>query len=85
MVQVDVVWSYAFGATFAACASRQLEKEDKPFVNQWYVFTLTFLSTFFAPSGLYLLWQHTQWETMQVAKTMKDIPAWLVTLLPSPT
>ncbi len=80
MVQVDVVWSYAFGATFAACASRQLAKEDKPFVNKWYVFTLTFLSTFFAPSGLYLLWQHTQWETMQVAKTMKDIPAWLVTL-----
>ncbi|MGD0279602.1 MAG: hypothetical protein ABSC11_09880 [Smithella sp.] len=80
MVQVDIVWSYAFGATFAACASRQLAKEDKTFDNKWYVFILTFLAAFFAPSGLYLLWEHTQWETMQVAKTMKDIPAWLVTV-----
>lgn len=80
MVQVDIIWGYAFGATFAAAAARQLEKEEKPFVNRWYVFLLIFLSVFFAPSGLYLLWEHTQWETMQVATTMKDIPAWLVTL-----
>jgi hypothetical protein len=80
MVQVDVVWAYAFGATFAAAAGRQLEKEEKSFDNKWYVFILIFLSVFFAPSGLYLLWEHTQWETMQVATTMKDIPAWLVTL-----
>ncbi len=80
MVQVDIVWSYAFGATFAAAAARQLEKEEKPFNNKWYVFILLFLSIFFAPSGLYLLWEHTQWETMQVATTMKDIPAWLVVI-----
>ena len=80
MVQVDIVWAYAFGATFAAAAGRQLEKEEKPFVNKWYVFLLIFLSVFFAPSGLYLLWEHTQWETMQVATTMKDIPAWLVVI-----
>ena len=78
MVQVDVVWAYAFGAGFAACAARQLEKEEKPFNNQWYVFILIFLSVFFAPSGLYLLWEHTQWETMQVAKTFTDLPSWLV-------
>ncbi|MBN2159100.1 MAG: hypothetical protein JW807_06875 [Spirochaetes bacterium] len=80
MVQVDIVWSYAFGATFAAAAARQLEKEDKPFNNKWFVFILLFLSIFFAPSGLYLLWEHTQWETMQVATQFSDIPAWLVTL-----
>lgn len=80
MVQVDVVWSYAFGATFAAAASRQLEKEEKPFNNKWYVFVLLFLSIFFAPSGIYLLWQFPQWETMQVATCREDIPAWLVTV-----
>ena len=79
MVQVDVVWSYAFGATFAAAAARQLEKQEKPFDNKWYIFILLFLSIFFAPSGLYLLWEHTQWETMQVATNFNDIPAWLVT------
>lgn len=78
MVQVDVVWAYAFGAGFAACAGRQLEKEKKPFNNKWYTFTLLFLSIFFVPSGMYLLWQFTQWETMQVATTFTDLPAWLV-------
>ena len=80
MVQVDVVWAYAFGATFAATAARQLEKEEKPFVNKWYVFILLFLGVFFAPSGLYLLWQHPQWETMQVATSKDAIPAWLVVI-----
>lgn len=78
MVQVDVVWAYAFGSGFAACAARQLEKEEKPFNNKWYTFTLLFLSILFAPSGLYLLWQFVQWETMQVATTFTDLPAWLV-------
>lgn len=78
MVQVDVVWAYAFGSGFAACAARQLQKEEKPFNNKWYIFTLLFLSILFAPSGLYLLWQFVQWETMQVATTFTDIPAWLV-------
>jgi len=35
---------------------------------------------FFAPSGLYLLWQFPHWETMQVAWSHSDIPAWLVVL-----
>jgi hypothetical protein len=78
MVQVDVVWAYAFGAGFAACSARQLEKQETPFNNKWYTFTLLFLSVWFAPSGLYLLWQFVQWETMQVATTFTDLPAWLV-------
>ena len=80
MVQVDIVWSYAFGASFAAAAAHQLKKEDKPFSTKWFVFTLLFLSLLFAPSGIYLLWEHTQWETMQVATSKDDLPAWLVTL-----
>jgi hypothetical protein len=78
MVQVDVVWAYAFSSGFAACAARQLEKEEKPFNNKWYTFNLLFLSLLFAPSGIYLLWQFVQWETMQVATTFTDLPAWLV-------
>ncbi len=80
MVQVDIVWSYAFGASFAAAAGHLLKKEDKPFTTKWFVFTLLFLSLLFAPSGIYLLWEHTQWETMQIATCKEDIPAWLVTL-----
>ncbi len=80
MVQVDIVWSYAFGASFAATAAHQLKKESKPFTTKYFVFTLLFLSILFAPSGIYLLWEHPQWETMQVATSKDDIPAWLVTL-----
>lgn len=80
MVQVDVVWSYAFGASFAAAAAKQLEKEESPWVNKYFVYTLLFLAIFFAPSGLYLVIEHPQWETMQVAKSLSDLPGWLVML-----
>lgn len=80
MVQVDIIWGYAFGATFAAGAARQLKKERQPFNNKYYVHVLLFLSIFFAPSGLYLLWQFPHWETMQVAWRHSDLPAWLVVL-----
>ena len=80
MVQVDIVWSYAFGASFAAASARQLKNEPRPFVNDTYNLVLHFLAIFFAPSGLYLLWQFPQWETMQVASSAADLPAWLVTL-----
>ncbi len=77
MVQVDVFWSFALGAGFAASAARQLEKEDKPFESPFFVKTLLYLSIFFVPSGAILLWGFPEWETMQ-AGTYKTIPAWLV-------
>lgn len=80
MVQVDIVWSYAFGATLAASAARQLKGEEKPFDNRYYTYILLFLALLFAPSGVYLLWQFPNWETMQVATTHRDIPAWLVVI-----
>jgi hypothetical protein len=80
MLQVDWVWSYAFGATFAAAAARQLEKEEKPFSNKWGYVTLFFLATFFNMSALYNLWVYPQWESMQVAATHADIPGWIVSL-----
>lgn len=64
MIQVDVFWSFAIGACFAACASEGLKRSYSPFVNKYFVYTLVFLGTIFGPSGVYLLWQHTGWETM---------------------
>ncbi len=86
MVQVDVFWSYAIGAGFAASASRQLKKEfdlsggKAWFTSRYFVYTVLFLACLFAPSGVYLLWNFPQWETMQVAASHADIPAWLVAL-----
>jgi len=79
MVQVDVFWSYALGAGYAVAASRQLknmpESRTLPqgeracrgaFINRYFAFSLFYAAVFFAPSGIYLLWRFTSWETMHV-------------------
>ncbi|MDV6234111.1 hypothetical protein CH379_000495 [Leptospira ellisii] len=44
----------------------------------YFLVNVLFLSLIFGPSGLYLVWQFTSWETMQVLD--KSMPGWLVTL-----
>ena len=84
MVQVDVFWSYGIGAGFAYAAKKQLQNYEPDrkaggwFANPYFTRNLLYLATIFAPSGLYLLWQHTNWETMQAGD--KTMPGWLVTL-----
>lgn len=84
MVQVDVFWSYGIGAGFAYAAQRQLREKPPTeenggwLANKYFNFNLLYLATIFAPSGLYLLWEFTNWETMQAGD--KSMPAWLVTL-----
>jgi hypothetical protein len=83
MIQVDFFWSYGLGAGFALAAGRQLIKEEKKsgsvFQNKYFTNTLLFMSLFFVPSGVCLLWAFTNWETMQVF-SYRTLPAWLVTL-----
>ena len=64
MVQVDVFWTFAIGASYAAAAHRQLAREEKPLTSPYFVYTVLFLGVFFAPSGVYLLWRFPGWETM---------------------
>ena len=64
MIQVDFFWSFAIGSSFAAAASRQLKKEDKPFENKYFVKTLLFLSLIFTPTFAYLGTQYPGWESM---------------------
>ncbi len=94
MVQVDVFWSFALGAGFASAASRQIRKADEEggyrmTEDPYFVKNLLYLACLFAPSGIYLLWQFTGWETMyfwtgQVKTGLyhyeRVLPAWLVTL-----
>lgn len=64
MIQVDVFWAFGMGAVFAAAAHKQMTTTASIFINRYFVFTVCYLSLIFAPSGIYLLWQHTAWETM---------------------
>lgn len=64
MIQVDVFWAFAMGASFAVAATEGLKKSESMFCNKYFVYTVCFLSMIFAPSGIYLLWHFTGWETM---------------------
>lgn len=46
--------------------------------NTYFIANLLYLSLLFAPSGLYLVWQFTSWETMHAGD--KGMPGWLVAL-----
>ncbi|KAL1922038.1 uncharacterized protein VTP21DRAFT_10680 [Calcarisporiella thermophila] len=80
MIEVDVFWSFAFGASFAAAAAAELKQADEPWVNHVFVKTLLFLSLIFGPSGIYLLWDFPGWESMFVLGDKNTIPAILPTL-----
>jgi hypothetical protein len=94
MVEVDVFWSFALGAGFASAAARQIRKADQEggyrmTEDPYFVKNLLYLACLFAPSGLYLVWKFTGWETMYFwtgqAQTglyqyERVLPAWLVTL-----
>ncbi len=80
MVQVDVFWSYGLASGLALSARRQLKEEKNPWVNKHFIATILWIALVFAPSGMYLLWAFPYWETMFVATTHKDIPAWLTTI-----
>jgi hypothetical protein len=80
MVQVDVFWSYGLASGLTLAAGKQLRKEKNTWNNKYFLGVLLWISLFFAPSGIYLLWAFPYWETMFVARNHQDIPAWLVTL-----
>ncbi|TPX61570.1 hypothetical protein SpCBS45565_g07226 [Spizellomyces sp. 'palustris'] len=80
MIEVDVFWSFAFGASFAACAASTLSVAPSPFVNRPFVLTLLFLSLLFVPSGTYLLDRFPGWESMFLFTSGRDaIPPLLTT------
>ncbi len=77
MVQVDVFWTFGIGAAFAAAARKQINKEREK-GKKWYesysfLYSLLFSSLLFAPSGVYLLWTNTGWESMYMLN--KNMPA----------
>jgi len=90
MVQVDVFWSYAFGAGFAMAAWRQLLHKPAPaegddstgndenslLGNRYFTSAVLYLAILFAPSGVVLLWAFPSWETMHVWD--RGLTAWLV-------
>ena len=64
MIEVDVFWSFAIGASCACAASKQLSSLDNAFGNKYFAYTLFVLSCIFSPSGSYLLIAYPGWETM---------------------
>ncbi|KAF9540581.1 hypothetical protein EC957_003971 [Mortierella hygrophila] len=82
MIEVDVFWSFSFGAVFAACSAGTLKNtpESQFWLTPSFVYTLLFLSLIFAPSGLYLLWDNPGWESMYLLGDKNEIHALLPTV-----
>ncbi|KAK5828040.1 hypothetical protein F5H01DRAFT_375792 [Linnemannia elongata] len=82
MIEVDVFWSFSFGAVFAACSAGTLKNtpESQFWATPSFVYTLLFLSLIFAPSGLYLLWDNPGWESMYLLGDKNEIHALLPTV-----
>ena len=78
MVEVDVFWAYAIGASCATAAGAPLARAAAPIDTPYFTRTLLLLALVWAPTGLLLLLRHPSWETMQVADSFADIPPWLV-------
>jgi len=78
MVQVDVFWGYGLGASLAVASGVQLTQQREPFYTKYFVYTVLFLSLFWAPTGMLLLLRHPSWETMQAADSFSSISPWLV-------
>ena len=72
MIEVDIFWSFALGAMFAAAAGRQIKnlKDEDGYEslvsNKYFVAVLIYCALFFNPSGVYLLHAFPHWESMQV-------------------
>jgi len=73
MIEVDVFWSYAFGASFAAAAGSALKGEETFHSNKYFAYCVLFLSIIFSPSGIYLLWAFPEWESMFLLPTDKSL------------
>lgn len=78
MVQVDVCWGYAWGASLAVAAGKPLAQAKRPFETRHFVATVLFLALSWAPTGMLLLLRHPSWETMQAAGTLADMSEWLI-------
>lgn len=86
MVQVDIFWSYGIGAGLAVAAHRQIAKQKEVARSTWetaqqspfFSKLLLFLGLIFVPSGFWLLWQFSSWETMHAGD--RNLPVWLVGL-----
>jgi hypothetical protein len=76
MVQVDVFWAYAIGAGCGAAAAREPARDL--LADRRLTATVLYLGCAFVPSGVWLLWRFTSWETMHAASGPADLPGWLV-------
>ncbi len=89
MLQADVFWVYGIGAMAATAAGKQLAELGKakgdfakatPFGSQYFALLLLYLSLIFVPEALWLTWNFPHWETMHLAGSLEDIPAWGIVL-----
>ncbi|ETO32513.1 hypothetical protein RFI_04605 [Reticulomyxa filosa] len=64
MIEVDVFWSFAIGASIACAAGPSLQYNSNPLASSYFAYLCFVLACVFAPSGCYLLIAYPGWESM---------------------
>lgn len=64
MLQIDALLTFAIGASLASAAGDGLKATHYHTQNKYFVYTLLHLVLIVAPFNVYMLWEHTGFETM---------------------
>lgn len=64
MLQVDCLITFAIGSSLATAAGDALKVTEHCTQNKFFVFTIVHLSLIVSPLNVYMLWEHTGFETM---------------------
>jgi len=82
MLQPDLLFSYGLSSGLAIAAGKRLKDEKSPWANGYFAAAMFWLSAFYLPQILYLLWRFPAWESMFVIKSLADIPSWFMLAYP---
>ena len=64
MLQLDWIITFAIGASLATAAGDSLKVTQYHTQNKYFIFTLLHINLVVIPLNLYMLWEHTGFETM---------------------
>jgi len=80
MLQPDLFFAFGLSAGLRIAAGKKIKKEDSPFANKYFLSAVLWLSIFYIPQVLYLLFRFPAWEAMFAVRGLSDYPPWFISL-----
>lgn len=80
MLQPDLFFAYGLAGGLAVAGRKKLTEAPSPFLTKYFLGLCLWLSVFYVPQVLYLVWRFPGWESMFVAKSLSDYPPWFMSV-----